>query len=76
MIAETRRLVGSYEQSEVMIKAGLYTPGTDPLLDQAVRAHDELDGFFAKPEPDGIQNSFDRLAVILRRAKAGTALQH
>lgn len=76
MIAETRRLVGSYEQSEVMIKAGLYTPGTDPLLDQAVRAHDELDGFFAKPEPDGIQNSFDRLSVILRRAKAGTALQH
>jgi len=73
MIAETRRLVGSYEQSEVMIKAGLYTPGTDPLLDQAMRVHDELDGFFGKPDPAGIRNSFDRLSVILRRAKASAA---
>lgn len=71
LIAETRRLVGSYEQSEVMIKAGLYTPGTDPLLDQAMRVHDELDGFFGKLDPDGIRNSFDRLSLILRRAKAG-----
>lgn len=71
LIAEARRLVGSYEQSEVMIKAGLYTPGTDPLLDQAVRIHDELDGFFGKLDPDGIQNSFNRLSVILRRASAG-----
>ncbi|WP_170372474.1 FliI/YscN family ATPase [Ruegeria arenilitoris] len=71
LIAEARRLVGSYEQSEVMIKAGLYTPGTDLLLDQAVRIHDELDGFFGKLDPDGIQNSFNRLSVILRRASAG-----
>ena len=71
LITEARRLVGSYEQSEVMIKAGLYTPGTDPLLDQAVRIHDELDGFFGKLDPDGVQNSFNRLSVILRRANAG-----
>lgn len=71
MIADARRLVGSYEQCEVMIKAGLYSPGTDPLLDQAVRVHDELDGFFGKADLDGIQNSFGRLSVILRRAAAG-----
>ncbi|WP_170418332.1 FliI/YscN family ATPase [Ruegeria atlantica] len=74
MILETRRLVGSYEQSEVMIKAGLYSEGADPLLDQAVRVHDELDAFFAKPETEGLRNSFDRLQLILRRA--GTALTH
>lgn len=70
IISETRKLVGSYEQSEVMIKAGLYTEGADPLLDQAVRVHEELDAFFGKAEPDGIQNSFNRLQLILRRASA------
>ncbi|WP_170565130.1 FliI/YscN family ATPase [Ruegeria atlantica] len=72
LISQTRRLVGSYEQSEVMIKAGLYSEGADPLLDQAVRVHDELDAFFARSETDGIKNSFDRLQLILRRS--GTAL--
>nr|WP_254436934.1 FliI/YscN family ATPase [Ruegeria arenilitoris] len=71
LISETRKLVGSYEQSEVMIKAGLYAEGADPLLDQAVRVHEELDSFFAKTDPDGIDNSFNRLALILRRATAG-----
>lgn len=70
MIAETRKLVGSYEQSEVMIKAGLYAEGADPLLDRAIRVHEELDDFFAKAEPDGINNSFNRLSLILRRAGA------
>ena len=71
MIADTRKLVGSYEQSEVMIKAGLYAEGADPLLDQAVRVHEELDAFFGKIEADGIENSFNRLSLILRRAGAG-----
>ncbi len=70
LISETRKLVGSYEQSEVMIKAGLYSEGSDPLLDQAVRVHEELDGFFGKAETDGIASSFDRLRLILRRAGA------
>ncbi|WP_438826447.1 FliI/YscN family ATPase [Ruegeria atlantica] len=70
MISETRKLVGSYEQSEVMIKAGLYAEGADPLLDQAVCVHEKLDAFFGKAEPDGIQNSFNRLQLILRRASA------
>lgn len=68
-IQDVRRLLGTYEQSEVMIKAGLYTEGTDPTLDQAVRVFDELDGFFARVEPDSIENSFDRLNLILRRAQ-------
>lgn len=68
LIGEARRLLGAYETSEVMIKAGLYTEGTDPVLDQAVRAWAELDGFFARVDPEGIVNSFDRLALVLRRS--------
>jgi len=68
MIGETRKYLGAYEQSEVMIKAGLYVDGADPVLDQAVRIWPELDAFFAKVEADGIRGSFDRLGLILRRA--------
>ncbi|WP_299082298.1 FliI/YscN family ATPase [uncultured Ruegeria sp.] len=71
IIAETRKLVGSYEQSEVMIKAGLYSEGADPLLDQAVRVHNELDSFFGKADAEGVENSFSHLSLILRRATAG-----
>lgn len=70
IIANTRQYLGAYEQSEVMIKAGLYTEGADPVLDQAVQVWPELDAFFARPEPDKIQNSFDRLGLILRRAQS------
>ncbi|MBK0325747.1 FliI/YscN family ATPase [Rhodobacteraceae bacterium F11138] len=73
-ILEVRRLLGAYEQSEVMIKAGLYAEGADPVLDQAIRAWGDLDAFFARPEPAEISNSFDKLNLILRRS-AGTADQ-
>ncbi|MHA6264165.1 FliI/YscN family ATPase [Arenibacterium sp. CAU 1754] len=67
LIADARKLLGAYEQSEVMIKAGLYAEGADPTLDQAVRLWPELDGFFARGEPGTIQDSFNRLDLILRR---------
>lgn len=70
MIGEARKLLGAYEQSEVMIKAGLYAEGADPVLDQAVRAWPELDAFLAQVEPGGINNSFDRLTLLLRRSGA------
>ncbi len=68
MIGEVRKFLGAYEQSEVMIKAGLYVEGSDQVLDQAMRVWPELDAFFAQAETDGIRGSFDRLGLILRRA--------
>ena len=70
VISEVRRLLGAYEQSEVMIKAGLYSQGADPVLDRAVRLWPELDAFFARSSDAGISGSFDRLNLILRRAGA------
>jgi len=67
LISEVRKHLGSYEQSEVMIRAGLYAEGADPILDKAVRLWPELDAFFARSEHDGIGASFDRLGLILRR---------
>lgn len=68
LILQARRLLGAYEASEVMIRAGLYAEGTDPILDQAVRLWPELDGFFGRSDPAGIEDSFARLGLILRRA--------
>ena len=68
MILGVRRFLGAYEQSEVMIRAGLYSEGNDLILDQAVKVWPELDGFFGRAEPDGIKGSFNRLALLLRRA--------
>ena len=68
MILAVRKFLGAYEQSEVMIRAGLYSEGNDVILDQAVKIWPELDSYFGKADPDGIQNSFNRLLLLLRRA--------
>lgn len=68
MILAVRKFLGAYEQSEVMIRAGLYSEGNDLILDQAVKIWPELDAYFGKADPDGIKNSFSRLLLLLRRA--------
>jgi flagellum-specific ATP synthase len=65
LIAQARRLLGAYDRAEMMIQAGLYTPGTDSLVDEAIRIWPELDAFLAEDAPDGTAASFDRLAGIL-----------
>ncbi|PIE12425.1 MAG: flagellum-specific ATP synthase FliI [Rhodobacterales bacterium] len=72
-IAETRKLLGAYAQSEMMVKSGLYTPGGDPLLDRAVKIWPELDGFIAEQEQQNIQHSFSRLKLLLRRSQSSGA---
>lgn len=70
-ISRARTLLGSYARSETMVKAGLYAEGTDPELDQALKVWPELDAFLAESEAVSVQNSFDRLSLILRRARLG-----
>lgn len=68
LIAQARRLLGTYARSETMVRAGLYTEGSDPDLDMAVKVWSELDDYLAEIETVSSKNSFDRLALILRRA--------
>ncbi|MFY0308550.1 FliI/YscN family ATPase [Leisingera sp. D0M16] len=70
-IQQVRKFLGAYEQSEVMIRAGLYAEGNDAVLDQAVKLWPELDAFFGREDSEGITSSFNRLLLLLRRAKAG-----
>ncbi len=67
-ISFARRLLGAYDRAELMIQAGLYTKGSDPLIDNAIRVWPALDAFLGEDAPqDGIQGSFRRLRAALGR---------
>lgn len=64
-----RQIIATYEEQAPMIQVGLYTPGADARLDEAVRLWPALDGFVGAPSPalgaGGRAASFARLASIL-----------
>lgn len=66
IIMAVRRLIAKYEQSEMMVKAGLYKEGSDPELDQALQIWPELEAFWTT-KSDSVEGSFARLALMLRR---------
>ena len=65
LITAARRLLGAYDRAEMMIQAGLYARGSDPLIDEAMRAWPALDAFLAEDSPAGVAASFARLADCL-----------
>jgi flagellum-specific ATP synthase len=69
VISAARRFLSIYEQNAMMIRAGLYTQGTDPDTDVAMQLWPELDAFLSKSENSGLKNSFTRLELLLRRNK-------
>lgn len=70
LIGRARQLLGAYDRAELMIQAGLYSKGSDPMIDKAIEVWPSLDGFLAEMAPqNGIEGSFQRLGAIL--AKVG-----
>lgn len=65
LITRARTMLGSYAESELMIRAGLYASGTDAVLDEAVRLYPALDRFVGQPSPGGSADSFAQLAAAL-----------
>ncbi|WP_081979476.1 FliI/YscN family ATPase [Pseudooceanicola atlanticus] len=74
-IGNARRMLGAYAQNEMMIRAGLYSKGSDPALDAAIAGWPDLDAFLSEKEGQSIENSFNRLTLILRRANSGSSRQ-
>ena len=67
LISRARQLLGAFDRSEMMIQAGLYAKGSDPVLDTAVAIWPELDGFLAADAPEtGVEGSFAVLAKLLK----------
>ena len=71
LIGKARAALGAYAESELMIKAGLYAAGSDPMLDEAVKLYPALDAFVARASPDGSAASFTMLANALRAPRGG-----
>ncbi len=66
LIAEARRLLGAWDRAEMMVQAGLYTKGSDAVIDAAIKIWPALDAFLAEDAPsDGVTGSFRRLAAVL-----------
>jgi len=68
LIGQARRMLGAYDRAEMMIQAGLYATGTDPMIDAAIRVWPALDAFLAEDEPNGVSASFARLEECLSAA--------
>lgn len=71
LIAQARRLLGAYDRAEMMIQAGLYSAGSDPEIDEAVRVWPALDGFLAEEEAIDSAASFARLGACLAMESPG-----
>lgn len=69
LISEARRVLAAWDRAELMVQAGLYVAGSDPMIDRAIRLWPGLDGFLAEPAPEGgVEGSFARLSDLLRSA--------
>ena len=68
-ILRTRRVLTAYENAALMIQTGLYAPGSDAGIDEAIRLWPRLDTFFTEKAPEGVADSFARLGAILDGAE-------
>lgn len=64
IITTARRTMSVYEESEMMVRSGLYQRGSNPELDRSVSLHRALDAFAAARD-SSIAASFDRLKECL-----------
>jgi len=65
ILMKARGYISNYEEAQTLIRAGLYVPGSDPMLDEAVKYYPALDGFIAKIDQVEIENWFTQLASIM-----------
>lgn len=72
LLSRARTLLAVYDRNAMMIRAGLYSAGSDPEVDAAVQIWPELDAFLARVETQGVKNSFSQLELILRRVRGAS----
>ncbi|WP_424943772.1 FliI/YscN family ATPase [Aliiroseovarius crassostreae] len=70
LISAARQRLGAYSKSEMMIQAGLYSEGSDPMIDAAIECYPKLDAFLAEDELDDTASSFRRLGGCMTAEKS------
>ena len=73
LLGQIRKILGIYDQNALMIKAGLYSAGSDAEIDQAIAVWPNLDHYFGGAGDGDISQSFAKLELLLRRAKINPA---
>ena len=68
LLSEARRLLSVYDTNAAMIRAGLYSKGTDAEIDRAIAFWPEAEAFLARQEAGGCEDSFKHLELALRRS--------
>jgi flagellum-specific ATP synthase len=69
LLAKARKLMGTFDRSEMMIQAGLYSQGSDANIDAAIDCWPKLDAFLAEAELHSIDASFERLRACVEIGK-------
>jgi flagellum-specific ATP synthase len=68
LLLEARKLIAAYENAELAIQSGLYTAGSDPVIDRAMKIWPRLDAFISSGRMEGLEESFARLRETLGAA--------
>ncbi len=63
LIEHARRVLGTYEMAAPMIQTGLYTAGSDPEIDEAMRVWPLMDRFFTQTDCPNPVAAFENLAA-------------
>ncbi len=69
LISTARQVLSVYEDSEIMVRSGLYQPGANAEVDMAVNLHPAIDDFAAGRSDAGFDAAFQKLAQSLSGAK-------
>ncbi|PQA88866.1 FliI/YscN family ATPase [Hyphococcus luteus] len=69
LLREARAILRAYEDSETIVRAGLYAHGADPQIDRALEIWPKLDQFIADKTEMGVEDSFQRLQAIVHGGK-------
>lgn len=70
LLREARAILRAYEDSETIVRAGLYAHGADAQIDRALEIWPKLDHFISEKTGDGVSDSFERLHGIVHAGAA------
>lgn len=68
VLAQVRQHLSTYSENQMMISAGLYSPGSDTEVDAAIQVQKPLDDAMACIHDQSPNHSFDQLRLVLRRS--------
>ncbi|WP_428408202.1 FliI/YscN family ATPase [Hyphococcus sp.] len=66
LLREARAIIRAYEDSETIVRAGLYAHGADAQIDRALEIWPKLDQFISDKTQNGVEDSFKRLQAIVQ----------